>query len=166
MPNEFENVGSMTLQALEDVGDFGGLKERELLTILFTDLVDSTDLQSRVGNERAARLVQIHRRLVRGKLEPYQAREIEWAGDSCLAVFTRPSEGVAFALQLQASTRRAREKEPDLPEVRIGLHLGTLLFGDLAIVNHSLKLFAGGRFAGSIMCALTLTSLPTWTTAV
>ena len=34
MPDEFENVGSMTLQALEDVGDFGGFKEREFLTIL------------------------------------------------------------------------------------------------------------------------------------
>lgn len=127
MSEQVDDIGSRTLAALAGVEDFGVRKERELLTILFTDLVDSTDLQSRKGNEEAARLVQIHRRLVRNKLDGFDAREIEWAGDSCLAVFTRPSEGIAFALQLQASTRRAREKEPELPEVRIGLHLGEII---------------------------------------
>ena len=97
--------------------------ERELLTILFTDLVDSTQLQSDLGNIEAARLTEVHRAIVHEELGKYNAREIEWAGDSCLAVFSMPSDGVRFALAMQAAMRKACETEPNLPHVRVGLHL-------------------------------------------
>lgn len=65
---------------------FGAEHDRELLTILFTDLVDSTKLQSELGKVEAARLTELHRKIVRNELAQYDAREIEWAGYSCLNV--------------------------------------------------------------------------------
>ena len=100
---------------------------RELVTILFTDLVDSTQMQSDLGNEEAARITVLHRELVREELKRYEAREIEWAGDSCLAVFTKPSDAVVFALRMQAEHRVVRKKEKNLPKVRVGIHLGEIV---------------------------------------
>jgi len=100
---------------------------RELVTILFTDLVDSTQMQSDLGNEESARITVLHRELVREELNRYEAREIEWAGDSCLAVFTKPSDAVVFALRMQAEHRVVRKKEKNLPKVRVGIHLGEIV---------------------------------------
>ncbi len=107
--------------------EFGVAHNRELLTILFTDLVDSTKLQQEAGNVEAARLTELHRKIVRDELSKYDAREIEWAGDSCLAVFTKPSDAVVFALRMQAEHRHVRESESKLPLVRVGMHLGEIV---------------------------------------
>ncbi len=122
-----DNVVPITPDARSAAEKFGAEHDRELLTILFTDLVDSTKLQSDLGNVEAARLTELHREIVREELAKYDAREIEWAGDSCLAVFTKPSDGVVFALKLQAALRQSRESEPKMPTVRIGLHLGEIV---------------------------------------
>jgi len=65
--------------------------------------------------------------MVRDELKNYSAREIEWAGDSCLAVFSKPSDAAAFALRLQALHRLEREKDQVFPRVRIGLHVGEIV---------------------------------------
>ena len=82
----------MTPDARSVAEKFGADRHRELLTILFTDLVDSTQLQSDLGNLEAARITELQRKLVRDELALYDAREIVWAGDSCLAVFAKPSD--------------------------------------------------------------------------
>ena len=87
-----DNIVPLTPKAVSTMEAFLAEHERELLTILFTDLVDSTQMQTELGNAEAARLVQIHRRIVRDELEKHNSREVEWAGDSCLAVFSMPSE--------------------------------------------------------------------------
>ena len=102
-------------------------EERELLAILFTDLVDSTQLQTDFGDAESVRLMELHRKIVRQGLEIYNGREIDWAGDSCLAAFAKPSDAVMFAVTLQAGHRRATESEPRLPRVRVGIHLGEIV---------------------------------------
>lgn len=99
----------------------------QVLTILLSDLQDSTRQQSKLGNLRAAELVQEHRRIFRDVLTRFDGGEVETAGDSFLAVFAAPSEGVAFALHLQAAMREARAQHPDLPQVRAGLHQGQVV---------------------------------------
>ena len=127
MPDPPENIVPITPDARSAAEKFGAEHDRELLTILFTDLVDSTKLQSEAGNVEAARLVELHRTLVREELGKYDSREIEWAGDSCLAVFNKPSDAVMFALRMQAEHRRVRESEAKLPTVRVGMHLGEIV---------------------------------------
>lgn len=98
-----------------------------LYTILFSDLVGSTDLQEKMGSVRAAELIDLHRGIFRRILKETGGIEVETAGDSFLALFETPSAGVGFALKLQAETHGAQREEPDLPGVRIGLHLGEVL---------------------------------------
>ena len=100
----------------------------ELLTILFTDIVGSTQLQQELGNTESARLIEIHRTVVGEELRAHDGREIEWAGDSCLAAFAKPSDGILFALRMLARFRalRARE-EPRLPLTCVGLHIGEII---------------------------------------
>ena len=127
MPEKPDNIVPITSDARTAAEKFGAKHNRELLTILFTDLVDSTKLQSDLGNVEAARLTELHREIVRDELAKYDAREIEWAGDSCLAVFEKPSDAVVFALRMQAEHRRIREREPNLALVRVGIHLGEVV---------------------------------------
>ena len=127
MSQSSDNVVPLTTRAKRAAREFGAEHDRELLTILFTDLVDSTKLQQDAGNVEAARLTELHRQIVRDELARYDAREIEWAGDSCLAVFMKPSDAVVFALRMQAEHRRVRESEEKLPLVRVGIHLGEVV---------------------------------------
>ena len=127
MTDRPDNIVPITPDARTAAEKFGAEHDRELLTILFTDLVDSTKLQQEAGNVEAARLTELHRKIVRDELAKYDAREIEWAGDSCLAVFEKPSDAVVFALRMQAQHRHIRETEAKLPLVRVGMHLGEIV---------------------------------------
>ncbi len=74
MPEQSDNIVPITPDARSAAEKFGAEHDRELLTILFTDLVDSTKLQSELGNVEAARLVELHRGIVRRALEAFAAR--------------------------------------------------------------------------------------------
>ena len=108
-------------------------EKRELLTILFTDLVDSTKLQSDFGDAEAARLTELHATIVRTGLKDHNAQEIKWAGDSCLASFTKPSDAIEFSVSMLAAHRRSRETEPHLPKVRVGMHLGEVVIQSMVV---------------------------------
>ena len=75
MPEQSDNIVPITPDARSAAEKFGAEHDRELLTILFADLVDSTKLQSDLGNVEAARLTELHRRIVRDELTKYDARE-------------------------------------------------------------------------------------------
>jgi class 3 adenylate cyclase len=102
-------------------------RQTQVLTILLSDLEGSTRQQSMLGNIRAAELVQRHRSIFREVLARFDGREVETAGDSFLAVFAAPSEGMRFALMMQAAMRKARQECGDLPAVRVGIHQGQIV---------------------------------------
>jgi class 3 adenylate cyclase len=92
--------------------------ERVLLTVVFTDLVGSTDLAARVGPSKWRALLEQHHSLVRRQLELHRGREIKCTGDGFLATFDSPTRAVAFA-------RAARDGLDRLDlAVRIGIHAG------------------------------------------
>jgi adenylate cyclase len=91
-----------------------------ILTLVFTDLVDSTALKRQRGDQAFGELVDRHRALVVGLATESGGRIIDWAGDGCFLTFETPSAAVEFALRLQ----QAQRQDPDLPDVRTGLHMG------------------------------------------
>ena len=91
-----------------------------ILTLVFTDLVDSTALKRRLGDRAVGELISRHRALVGRLAGECSGRIIDWAGDGCFLTFETPSAAVSFALRLQ----QAHREEPDLPDVRTGLHMG------------------------------------------
>ena len=92
--------------------------ESILATVLFTDIVGSTEKQADLGDRRWADLVSAHHQVVRACLARYRGRELDTAGDGFFAAFDGPVRGIRCA---QAIVNGVREL--DL-EVRAGLHTG------------------------------------------
>jgi tetratricopeptide (TPR) repeat protein/class 3 adenylate cyclase len=97
------------------------------LTVVFTDIVASTDLKQMLGDVAAQALMKAHHDRVREILADFpDAQEIETAGDSFLLVFANPADAVAFALRLQASLRSQSRGQAAVRD-RIGIHVGKVL---------------------------------------
>jgi class 3 adenylate cyclase len=102
-----------------------GIQSRVLATLLFTDLVDSTQLAARLGDVRWRERLSQHFEAVRSELERYGGREVKTTGDGMLATF----EGPARALHCAVAIRRVANRD-DLP-IRVGIHVGEVeLVGD------------------------------------
>jgi TolB-like protein/class 3 adenylate cyclase len=91
-----------------------------VLTLVFTDLAGSTALKSERGDEAGSALISRHRRLLAGLAQEHGGRIVDSAGDGTFLTFEAPSTGARFALALQAAHAAA----PELPRVRVGIHLG------------------------------------------
>ncbi len=91
-----------------------------ILTLVFTDLADSTALKTQRGDQAVGELIARHRAQVQRLAEETGGRIIDWAGDGCFLTCEVPSAAVLFALRLQ----QVHHDESDLPGVRIGLHMG------------------------------------------
>ena len=91
-----------------------------ILTLVFTDLADSTALKTQRGDQAVGELIARHRTQVQRLAAELGGRIIDWAGDGCFLTCESSSAAVLFALRLQ----QVHGDEPDLPGVRIGLHMG------------------------------------------
>jgi class 3 adenylate cyclase len=92
--------------------------DRSLLTVMFTDVVGSTDAAARLGDAVWRDLLETHDRLVRQELTRCDGREIHAAGDGFLATFSTPSRAVYCAVRLH---RAVAQLGLDL---RVGIHCG------------------------------------------
>ena len=103
----------------------GRTGERVLLTILFTDLVGSTEMAESLGDRDWRDVLARHYRAVRVALDRYRGREIDTAGDGFLAVF----DGAGRAIHAASAIRAAARK--DDVSVRAGVHSGEVeIVGD------------------------------------
>jgi class 3 adenylate cyclase len=93
-------------------------RDRVLATVLFTDIVASTEHASDIGDRAWKELLERHHALVREELGRYRGREIDTAGDGFLATFDGPARAVRCALAIVRAM-------PDIGlEVRAGVHTG------------------------------------------
>ena len=103
----------------------------ELVTMLFTDLVDSTGLKGQIGDRAAIELLKRHDILVRSTLAEFSgAAEINGAGDSFFLVFAKPSDAARFALLLQHRMRALTEPGQPALRDRVGIHVGEVFVED------------------------------------
>ncbi len=94
-----------------------------LRAILFTDLEGSTDISSRLGDDRALKLIEFHDRIVRAALDDEGGREVKHTGDGIMSSFTFVSRAVNSAIRIQQEF--ASEEAPvDGAGVRIGISAG------------------------------------------
>jgi len=109
---------------LDEVEEFltgvrrGPEPDRMLATVLFTDIVGSTERAAELGDRRWRELVEAHRAAVRHELERWRGRELDTAGDGFLASFDGPARGIRCALAACQAVR------PLGLEIRAGLHTG------------------------------------------
>jgi class 3 adenylate cyclase len=92
--------------------------ERVLATLLFTDIVNSTERAAELGDAGWRDLVQQHHALVRQQLVRFRGREVDTAGDGFFASFDGPARAVRCACAIVAAV-------PELGlDVRAGVHTG------------------------------------------
>jgi class 3 adenylate cyclase len=92
--------------------------DRVLATVLFTDIVGSTERAVALGDKRWRDLLQQHDRLIRRALDRNQGREVKTTGDGVLATFAGPARGIDCARTICEQARTLGI------EVRAGLHSG------------------------------------------
>jgi len=89
-----------------------------LATVLFTDIVGSTESAAAMGDRRWKDLLEAHHRIVRRNIERFRGREIKTTGDGFLATFDGPARGVRCACAIEGELR-----SQGIP-IRAGLHTG------------------------------------------
>jgi class 3 adenylate cyclase/pimeloyl-ACP methyl ester carboxylesterase len=94
------------------------VSDRVLATVLFTDIVGSTERAAALGDGAWRSLLERHDGLVREEVERHRGRFVKSLGDGALAVFDGPSRAISSATAL-----RDRVRDLDL-EIRAGLHTG------------------------------------------
>jgi class 3 adenylate cyclase len=98
---------------------------RVLTTVLFTDIVGSTQRAAELGDARWREVLARHDALVRAELERHGGREVKTLGDGFMATFGCPGEGIRCARAISAAI------EPLPFDIRAGLNTGECdLVGD------------------------------------
>jgi class 3 adenylate cyclase len=113
-----------TAPMLDEIEEFitgvrgGFAAERVLSTIVFTDIVGSTERAALLGDDRWRDLLDNHDNIVRRELQRFGGREVKTAGDGFVAMFSSPSAAIACADEIIDAVGVLGI------EVRVGIHAG------------------------------------------
>jgi class 3 adenylate cyclase len=96
-----------------------------IMTVMFTDMVGSTDMTQDRGDKAAQHVVRRHNTIVRNALAQYAGKEIKHTGDGIMATFTSAAGGVEAAISIQRTIAKHNAQNPqqDL-HIRIGINAG------------------------------------------
>ncbi|HEX9530734.1 MAG TPA: AAA family ATPase, partial [Acidimicrobiales bacterium] len=106
-------------------GDEAG---RSTAIVLFTDLVGSTELRSRLGENAADVLRHQHDALVAGAVKASRGQVVKNLGDGVMATFVGASDAVGAAVAIQQAIGRHNRSGAAVLEVRIGISVGDVVF--------------------------------------
>ena len=118
-------VGDTTAM-LDEIEEFvtgvrgGSGADRVLATVLFTDIVGSTDRAAQLGDVRWRELLDRHDQSVRSQFERFRGREVKMVGDGFVASFDSPGRAIECALAVRDALRSF-----DIG-VRAGIHTGEI----------------------------------------
>jgi len=106
-------------------GSSANERDPGIRTILFTDIVDSTALTQRLGDELAMEIIAEHDRVVRGALAEQMGREVKHTGDGIMAAFLSSVSAIRCGIQIQRELEAYSENhQAHRLHVRIGIAVG------------------------------------------
>jgi class 3 adenylate cyclase len=130
--------------------------DRVLSTVLFSDIVGSTEQAAAVGDRRWIEVLDRHDALVSRQIDTYQGTRVQGTGDGVLATFDGPARAIACGCELRDRLR------PLGVDVRVGLHTGEIELrgGDIGgIAVHVGARVAAVADAGEVLVSRTVTDL-------
>ncbi len=147
---------------LEEIREFlTGAREapepnRVLATVLFTDIVGSTERAAELGDRRWREVLQAHHAAIRRELERFRGREIDTSGDGFLASFDGPARAIRCAVAAVEAVRGLGI------EIRAGVHTGECeIVGDklAGVAVHIGARVAGEAGPGEVLVSRTVHDL-------
>jgi class 3 adenylate cyclase len=98
----------------------GGRADRVLATVLFSDIVGSTQLAGELGDERWRKILDAHDEVARASVGRFGGQLIKMTGDGVLATFDGPGRAILCGIALREDLRKIGA------EIRVGLHTGEI----------------------------------------
>jgi class 3 adenylate cyclase len=130
--------------------DRGADAKQALATILFVDIVRSTEKAARLGDRRWTQVMNLYYAAVRKELKAARGKEVVTTGDGLLATFSAPLAGVRCASAIREAVRTLGL------EIRVGLHAGEYTVSGAEVVG--LAFHIGARVAAKARAGEVLVS--------
>ena len=164
---QLEHVGEgvyrvLALRVERQAGLVGPAQDRRLVTILVTDIVDSTGTAEQVGDRRWAELIAAHDEAIRGELVVFSGTEIDTTGDGFVASFESPARAIAcafavrdrlagLALTMRAGIHTGEVEDGNGQPRGIAIHLASRIEakagpGEIWVSSTTRELTSGGGF--------------------
>lgn len=158
-----QGVGGMLVSTLEDFNRWAADQRAAIgrmaaddgtVTIFFSDIENSTLLNTQLGDARWIKVLGAHDNLIETYVEKYRGLIVKSFGDGHMVVFSTPELAIAASLDIQralgANWNRSRELRRTPIRVRIGLHTGTAIErgGDYFGQNVALAARVAGQAQG------------------
>jgi class 3 adenylate cyclase len=106
-------------------GGAADARDPGIRTVLFTDIVESTNFTQSLGDDAAMALLGVHDVIVRDALAALGGREVKHTGDGIMASFVSPAGAVRCAIQIQRELARHEKANPEHAfKVRVGAAAG------------------------------------------
>jgi class 3 adenylate cyclase len=123
-----DGLGAAVRSSIEDLADWAEVERPDLarlapsgkVSILFSDIEESTVLNERIGDRAFVRLIARHDKLVRRHVQSHAGHVVKSQGDGFMVAFAQPDQAVRCSIDLQ----RALRQQPNGIRVRIGIHTG------------------------------------------
>jgi serine/threonine-protein kinase len=129
---------------------------RVLATVLFTDIVGSTDLAVSLGDNRWRQVLEAHHALARREFARFRGREVNMTGDGFLATFVRPADAIRCACAIGDAVRQVGI------EIRAGVHTGECVLTETNIAGitvHTAARIAAQAGASEVLVSSTVRDL-------
>jgi class 3 adenylate cyclase len=130
--------------------------DRILATVLFTDIVGSTEYAARLGDRAWRALLDSHHALVRKELARFRGREIKTVGDAFIAIFDGPARALRCACSIRDTVGQLGI------QIRAGVHTGEIQLHDEDIGGIGVHITArviGAAGPGEVLASSTVKDL-------
>jgi adenylate cyclase len=102
------------------------------VTIFFSDIENSTQLNARMGDRTWVKVLEAHDQVLRSRIAQYRGQVVKTAGDGFMVAFRDPEAACRAAIGIQSDLRRPSEllRRHGKVRVRIGIHTGQVVAKD------------------------------------
>lgn len=138
-----EGLTGLVQGAIDDIQAWAGTEERAevvhmaaadgTVTLLFSDIEDSTALNDRLGDDAWVRVLHAHDRVLRARIDKYRGQVVKTAGDGFMVAFRDPEAACRAAVKVQRDLDRSVDpalRRHGRVRVRIGIHCGQVVARD------------------------------------
>jgi class 3 adenylate cyclase/tetratricopeptide (TPR) repeat protein len=147
------SIEAVAAAAVAEPNDFSAHAAPDgTVTILFSDVKDSTNLFEKLGDLRAQEIIGAHNAIVREQVKLHKGFEVKSMGDGFMIVFSSARRALLCAIGIQRAFAAWSSEHRDVPiRVRIGLHVGETIarsadfFGKTVIVAARIASLARGE---------------------